>query len=159
MLLARDIMTREVITVAPEESVSKAAGLLEVHRISGLPVVNQAGQVVGVVTQSDLIQQARDLELPPTISLFDLKLILETPSQFRRRLEKLLGVTVQQVMTPKPLTIAPETPVPEIAAFMARKKVHTLPVVAGDRLVGVIGKIDLIRALGKEAGGALPPEK
>ena len=159
MLLARDIMTREVITVAPEDSVSNAAGLLETHRISGMPVVNQEGQVVGVITQSDLIQRARDLELPPTISLFDLKLILETPSQFRRRLEKMLGVMVQQVMTPKPLTIAPETPVPEIAAFMARKKVHTLPVVEGGRLVGVIGKIDLIRALGGEAGGDLPPDK
>jgi CBS-domain-containing membrane protein len=159
MLQARDIMTREVITVAPEDSVTRAAGLMETHRISGLPVVDQTGQVVGVITQSDLIQRARDLELPPTISLFDLKLVLETPSQFHRRLEKMLGVTVEQVMTPKPLAIGPETPVPEIAAFMARKKVHTLPVVAGGRLVGVIGKVDLIRALGGEASGDLPLEK
>jgi len=157
MLYARDIMTREVITVAPEESVSRAADLLESHRISGLPVVGGEGEVVGVITQSDLVQRARDLELPPTISLFDLKLVLETPSQFRRRLEKMLGVTVGQVMTPRPVTLSPETPVPEIAALMARKKVHTLPVVQGGRLVGVIGKIDLIRALGAQAGGDAPP--
>jgi CBS domain-containing protein len=157
MLYARDIMTREVITVAPEEPVGRAADLLESHRISGLPVVDREGQVVGVITQSDLVQRARDLELPPTVSLFDLKLVLETPSQFHRRLEKMLGGTVAQVMSPRPLTIPPEMPVPEIAAFMERKKVHTLPVVESGRLVGVIGKIDLIRALGAQAGGDAPP--
>jgi len=159
MLLARDIMTRQVVSVAPEESVSHAAGLLESNRISGMPVVNPEGLIIGVVTQSDLVQRARDLELPPTMSLFDLKLILETPSHFRRRLEKMLGVTVEQVMTPEPLTIPPEMPVPEIAALMARRKVHTLPVVEVGKLVGIIGKIDLIRALGRQAGGDVPPEK
>ncbi len=157
MLYARDIMTRQVITVAPEEPVSRAADLLETHRISGLPVVGRGGEVVGVITQSDLVQRARDLELPPTISLFDLKLVLETPSQFHRRLEKMLGGTVAQVMTPKAISISPETPVPEIAALMERKKVHTLPVVEAGKLVGVIGKIDLIRALGAQAGGDAPP--
>ena len=157
MLYARDIMTRAVITVAPEESVSRAADLLESHRVSGLPVVNREGAVVGVITQSDLVQRARDLELPPAINLMDLRIFVETPSHFRRRLEKMLGGTVSQVMTPKVLSIPPETPVPEIAALMARKKVHTLPVVEGGRLVGIIGKIDLIRALGAQAGGDLPP--
>jgi CBS domain-containing protein len=152
MLQARDILTKEVITATPETTVTEVAALLEQHRISGVPVVDAGGRVVGVITQSDLVARARDLELPPAIALFDLRLFLETPSHFKKRLEKMLGVTVDEVMTPSPITVSPETPVKEIAALMDRKKVHTLPVLAGGKLVGVIGKIDLIRAHTQEPG-------
>jgi CBS-domain-containing membrane protein len=152
MLQARDILTKEVITATPETTVTEVAALLERHRISGVPVVDAGGRVVGVITQSDLVARARDLELPPAIALFDLRLFLETPSHFKKRLEKMLGVTVDEVMTPSPITVSPETPVKEIAALMDRKKVHTLPVLAGGKLVGVIGKTDLIRAHTQEPG-------
>lgn len=152
MLQARNIMTTEVITTTPETPVSEVAALLDKHRISGVPVVDKEDWVVGVITQSDLVARARDLELPPAIALFDLRLFLETPSHFKKRLEKMLGTTVGDVMTPKPLTVYPETPVNQIADLMAKKKVHTIPVVEGSKLVGVIGKIDLIRAQAREPG-------
>ena len=145
-------MTPEVITTTPETSVTEVAALLDKHRISGVPVVDQEEWVVGVITQSDLVARARDLELPPAIALFDLRLFLETPSHFKKRLEKMLGTTVQEVMTPKALTVFPETPVSQIADLMAKKKVHTIPVVEGGKLVGVVGKIDLIRAQARETG-------
>jgi CBS domain-containing protein len=132
--------------VGPQATVTEVGRLLETHRISGAPVVDSQGRLVGIITQSDLVQQARDLELPPTLSLFDLRLFLTTPGHFHRRLEKLLGGTVQEVMTANPVTISPETPVPEIAQLMERKKVHSLPVVEGGKLVGIVGKMDLIRA-------------
>jgi CBS-domain-containing membrane protein len=153
MLVARDIMTTEVITVGPEASVTEAARLMESHHISGLPVLDQEGRLLGVITQSDLVQQARDLELPPALNLLDIHLFLVTPANFQRRLEKLLGTTVKEVMTPEPITISPETPVKEVAAILERKKVHTFPVLQRGKLVGIIGKIDLIRALAREAGG------
>ncbi|MBW1991763.1 MAG: CBS domain-containing protein [Deltaproteobacteria bacterium] len=150
MLQAREIMTREVITVSPEASVEDLARLLETHRISGVPVVEENGRLVGVVTQSDLIQRSRDLELPPALNILDLHLFLETPSHFKRRLEKMLGDTVRQVMTPNPLTIPPDMPVKDIAVLMDRRKVHTLPVLEGGKLVGIVGKMDLIRALARQ---------
>ena len=152
MLTARDIMTPEVIIATPETSVSEVAALLDKHRISGVPVVDKEKWLVGVITQSDLVARARDLELPPVISLFDLRLFLETPGHFKKRLEKMLGTTVEEVMTPNPITVFPETPVNQIAALMAKKKVHTIPVVEGGKLVGVIGKIDLIRAQARQPG-------
>ena len=151
MLQARDIMTTEVITAAPETSISQVAALLDQHRISGVPVMDREDRVVGVITQSDLVARAQDLELPPTISLFDLRLVLETPGHFKKRLEKMLGTTVAEVMTPEPLTVTPETPLNQIADLMAKKKVHTIPVLEGDKLIGVIGKIDLIHAQAGEA--------
>jgi CBS domain-containing protein len=150
MLQARDIMTQEVITIAPEASVEELARLLESRKIGGVPVVEADGRLVGVVTQSDLVKRSRDLELPPALNILDLHMFIETPAGFKRRLEKMLGDTVREVMTPEPITITPGTPVQEIAALMDRKKVHTLPVVEQGKLVGIVGKMDLIRSLARQ---------
>jgi CBS-domain-containing membrane protein len=147
MLTARDVMTREVVTIGPEASVEDLAKLLESRRISGVPVLDAQGILVGVVTQSDLVQRSRDLELPPALNILDLHLFLETPSHFQKRLEKLLGNKVKDVMTRDPVTVSPDTPVNEIARLMSAKGVHTLPVLDAGKLVGIVGKLDLIRGL------------
>lgn len=149
MLTARDIMTREVITIRPEASIEDLARLLEERRIGGVPVLDGDGRLLGVVTQSDLVQRSRDLELPPALNILDLHLFLETPSRFQKRLEKLLGDKVRDVMTADPITIAPDTPVQAIAQLMAKRQVHTLPVLEKGRLVGIVGKLDLIRGLAR----------
>jgi CBS-domain-containing membrane protein len=147
MLTARDVMTREVVTIGPEASVEDLAKLLESRRISGVPVLDAQGLLVGVVTKSDLVQRSRDLELPPALNILDLHLFLETPSHFQKRLEKLLGNKVKDVMTRDPVTVSPDTPVNEIARLMSAKGVHTLPVLDAGKLVGIVGKLDLIRGL------------
>ena len=147
MLKARDVMTREVVTIGPEASVEDLAKLLESRRISGVPVLDARSVLVGVVTQSDLVQRSRDLDLPPALNILDLHLFLETPSHFQKRLEKLLGNKVKDVMTENPVTVAPDTPVNEIARLMSAKGVHTLPVLDSGKLVGIVGKLDLIRGL------------
>ncbi len=150
MLRARDIMTTAVITLTPQASVRELARLLDKERISGVPVVDEQGRLVGVVTQTDLIDRAKKFDLPHVVTILDAHIFLETPGQFRKKLEKLLGSTVADIMTPNPVTITADLAVDEIASLMARRKVHTLPVVAGDRLVGIIGKIDIVRALAQD---------
>jgi CBS domain-containing protein len=140
-------MTREVVTIGPEASVEDLAKLLEERRISGVPVLDAQGGLVGVITQSDLVQRSRDLDLPPALNILDLHLFLETPSHFQKRLEKLLGNKVKDVMTKDPITVAPDTSVKEIAGLMSSKGVHTLPVLESGNLVGIVGKLDLIRGL------------
>ncbi len=145
-------MTREVVTIGPEARVEDLAKLLESRRISGVPVLDAQDMLVGVVTQSDLIQRSRDLDLPPALNILDLHLFLETPSRFQKRLEKLLGNKVKDVMTENPITVAPDTPVNEIARLMSAKGVHTLPVLDSGKLVGIVGKLDLIRGLAGPGG-------
>ncbi len=151
MLQARDIMTQDVVTINPQASIEDLARLFESRKISGVPVLEQDGRLVGIVTQTDLVKRSRDLELPPALNILDLHMFLETPSGFKRRLEKMLGDTVREVMTPEPISITPDMPVKEIAALMDRKKVHTLPVVDRGKLVGIVGKMDLIRGLARQS--------
>jgi CBS domain-containing protein len=150
MLQARDIMTTEVITVSPQTKVLDLARLLAGNKINGAPVVDDQGRMVGVVTQSNLIDRAKKFELPHVITILDAHFYLERPSTFKKNLEKLMGNQVADIMTAPPVTITADMEVDEIATIMARRQVHTLPVVEDNKLIGIIGKIDIIRALGQE---------
>jgi len=146
-------MTKEVLTVNPETSIADLSKTLENRQIGGVPVVDKDGRLVGVITQSDLLERARDLEMPPAINILDFHFYLQIPSHLLRKLEKMLGTSVGDCMTPDPVTVAPDTPVSQIAALMAKQKVHTIPVVKAGKIVGIIGKMDLVRAMVQEPGG------
>ena len=152
MLYARDIMTKEVLTVSPETSIAELYKTLENRQIGGVPVVDKDGRLVGVSTQSDLLERARDLEMPPAVNILDFHFYLQIPSHLLRKVEKMLGTSVGDCMTPDPVTVAPDTPVSQIAALMAKQKVHTIPVVKAGKIVGIIGKMDLVRAMAQEPG-------
>ncbi len=155
MLQARDIMTREVITVTTETPISELAKILENKNIGGVPVLNPVNdRLEGIITQNDLVERARQLELPPALNILDLHLFLEIPSHLFRRVEKMLGTTAGEVMSPNPVTVNQDDPVPQIASLMAKQKVHTIPVMERGKIVGIIGKIDIIRALAPEEGAA-----
>jgi CBS-domain-containing membrane protein len=147
-------MTKEVITVSPETRVSELAQTLAGKNLGGVPVVDAEGRLVGIVTQSDLVARVQELELPPALNLLDFHLYLQIPSHLFRKVEKMLGATVADIMSRPPVTVAPETPLPRIAALMDQQKIHTLPVLEGGKIVGIIGKIDLIRAVAREEAGA-----
>lgn len=156
MLQARDIMTTEVITVSPETLVSDLAQTLAGKKIGGVPVMDADGVLVGIVTQSDLVERVQELKLPPAINILDFHVYLQIPSHLFRKVEKMLGATVADVMTPKPVTVPPEMPLPQVAALMAQQKVHTLPVLDQGKIVGIIGKMDLVRAVAREGASAAP---
>lgn len=153
MLQARDIMTTDVLTVTPETSISELSKILENRRIGGVPVVDKAGLLVGVITQNDLVERAQDLELPPAINILDFHIYLQIPSHLFHKVEKMLGTTVADCMTKDPVTVTPATPVSQVASLMSKQNVPTIPVVEGEKLVGIIGKMDLIRAMAGEYGG------
>jgi CBS-domain-containing membrane protein len=147
MLKVKDIMTREVITVTPDTEILKAAQLLLEKRINGLPVVDEAGQLVGLLCQSDLVAQQKKIPLPSLFTLLEGFVPLTSMKRIDREVEKIAAVTVGQAMTPDPVTVGPQTDIEEVAALMADKKYHTLPVIEDGRLVGIVGKEDVLRTL------------
>jgi len=147
MLTARDIMTREIITITDDSTVKELARLLAIHQISGVPVIDDKGKLVGVVTESDLIFQTKKLHIPTVITILDSVFYLENPDKMGEEMKKMVGAKVKDILTSSPLTVNEDTPLDEIATMMAEKNVHTLPVVNKETLVGVIGKKDIIRTL------------
>jgi CBS-domain-containing membrane protein len=147
MLTAKDVMTSDVIKVRKEMSVRDLAKLFTDKRISSAPVVDDQDNLAGFVTESDLIEQDRSLHIPTVISLFDWVIYLESAKKFERELEKMTGQTVGDIYASEVTTIAPDTPVSEIADLMSRHKFHAVPVVDGRKVVGIVARIDLIRTM------------
>ena len=144
---AREIMTPDPVTVTPETPVAQIAAILHEKRINGVPVV-EGDAVVGVVTESDLIEGKKKLHIPTVISLLDGFIFLENPARTDRELKKMTATRAADVMTQRPLTIGEDTPVEEIATIMSEKKVHTLPVLDREgRLAGVVGRADIIKTI------------
>ena len=145
-ITAGDIMTREVITVNPDDDVQKAANLLLEHHISGLPVIDVDEKVVGVLSEADLIIRDKEFKGPSYINFLDGIIYLENPQRFQRQLQKMTEQKVKGLMTPRVFTATPETPVEKIVAIITDKKVNRVPVVSPDgKLVGIVTRHDLLK--------------
>ena len=147
MITAKDIMTTDVITISPETEIAQAAQLLLENRINGVPVVNDAGELVGILCQSDLIIQQKNIPIPSLFTLLDGFIALTSSKKIDKEVEKIAATTVEDAMTARPVTVNPDTGIEEIAAFMVEKNYHTLPVVDAGKLVGIVGKEDVLRTL------------
>ncbi len=147
MIKAKDIMTREVIFVRPETEVTEVARLLLEKHINGVPVVEETGNLVGIICQSDLIAEQKRLPLPSVFNLLDTFIPVVSPEKREKEIRKIIAVTASQAMSSNPVTVGPETGIDEIASIMVNKNFHTIPVVERGRLVGIIGKEDVLRTL------------
>jgi CBS domain-containing protein len=147
MIKAKDIMTREVLTLTLDTEVTKAAKLLLQKGFNALPVVDKAGRLKGILCQSDLISQQEALPVPSYFALLDSFIPLTSLKKIEREVQKIAATTVEQAMTPDPVTVGPDTPIEEIASLMVEKGFHTLPVLDEGKLVGVVGKKDILRTL------------
>jgi len=147
MLTAEQLMTEHVITVTGSTPVRELAKIFLENKISGAPVLDNQGTVIGVVTESDLIDQNKKVHIPTVITILDSFIFLERPGKMEKELKKMAGTTVEDIFAHKVVSVQKDTPLDEVATLMAEKKVHTLPVMDGKKLVGVIGKSDIIRTL------------
>ena len=146
MLKAKDIMTRDVFTVKETTTLGELAGIIMQNHISGTPVVDKKGNLKGIVTENDLISQNRRLHIPTVLRLFDAFIPLGT-SKLENEIKRISATTVGDIYTKEVVAVDEETPLENIATIMAEKKIHLLPVVKGEKLVGIIGKKDIIKGI------------
>jgi len=147
MLTAGDVMTKEVITVKKETTIRELAELFARHRISSAPVVDNSGAMIGIVTETDLVEQDKNLHIPTVISLFDWVIYLESDKKFEKELKKMTGQTVGDIFTEEVVQVSSTTPVSDLADLISSRKINSIPVVDGNRLVGIVSRIDLIRTM------------
>jgi CBS domain-containing protein len=144
----REVMTTDVLSFAPDESVESAARRLSERRLGGGPVVDAEGHVVGLLEDDDLIVQDAKLHFPTVITV--LGAYIELPSSqrhFEEDLRKAVGATVADVMDAKAPTCREDDTLEQVATVMHDRNLSRLPVVRAGKLVGIISRGDIVRAL------------
>jgi len=148
MLLAKDIMTADVIAAKPATTVEELARILIEHKISGAPVVDDENRLVGIVTEHDLIRKNKRFHIPTMIRLFDAYFLLDS-DKVEDDIKKMVAITVDEICNKKVVSIAEDTTLEEIATIMSEQNIHLLPVLNNGVVVGIVGKADVVRSMTK----------
>lgn len=151
-MLVKNVMTKDVLTVRPDEKVDKVARLLVDNRISGVPVVDDQHRVVGIITEKDLMIKATELKVPFYLTLFDSIIFLENPIRFNNDLKKYTATYVKEAMTEKVVTVSEDFPISEVVPLMQKKQINRVPVVRHGKLVGIITRNDILKAIVERDG-------
>ena len=135
--------------VAPDTDVENVIRVLREQQLPGVPVVNEGGRCVGMITEADLVlpDDDGDLHLPHYVNIFGGTVFLEPLQRFEERLRKAFASTAADMMTEDPDTVSPDTSVDEAARMIHETGHNRLPVVGHGRLVGVVTRVDVLGAL------------
>jgi CBS domain-containing protein len=145
-----EIMTMEVVTALPDTSVNLIARLMAGKGISGVPVVTEGGELVGLVTELDMVERNTRLEPPAFFQILDGRIPLETPGHYKKRLQHMLGALARDVMSEDVPTIGPDAEVEDVAELMFAERANPVPVVEDGRLVGIVSRADVIRMMARD---------
>lgn len=141
-LCAKDVMTAPVVSVRPETAVKDVAAFMVTYRISGVPVVNSEGELVGIVTEADQLQKESGVHRQDGTGFWKGLPQLRGARANRRKTE---GVVAADVMSAPVITVEAETPLREVASLMVRRKINRVPVMQEGRLVGIVSRNDVMR--------------
>jgi CBS domain-containing protein len=141
---ASDVMTREIISVRPDTTVAEAIRMMLDNRISGLPVIDEVGRLVGILTEGDLLRRGEtgtERHRPRWLE------ILMGPGRLAEEYVRTHGRRIAEVMTRDPISVSPNTPLKEIVELMERHRIKRVLVLDGDAPVGILSRADLLRGL------------
>lgn len=149
-MLVKDIMTKEVITLAPDDSVTHAAKTLSDNRIGGAPVLDAQGHLIGIVDEHDLVIEDVRLEYPNFIELLNGFFVVGSIKGFEEMMRKAVAAGVRDCMTVEVVTIGPDATIEDAATLMVQRDVSRLPVITGGgHVVGMITEGDIVRSLAR----------
>ena len=156
MLKAMDIMTKDVITVQEDMTVEALGRVFIEKRISGAPVLNSQKKIVGIVTENDLVRKNSRLHIPTVVRIFDAFVPLGSTERVEEEIRRISASTVSEICSRTIVTVAPDATLQDISSLMFEKGVHLIPVLDAGHIVGIIGKIDIIRGMFGEASQQKP---
>jgi len=145
-------MSKNVITVDPGTSLEEAAAKMSEHSISGLPVVEDDGKLVGIISEKDLIYKDKKLHFPDYINLIGGIIYLESFRKFEKEFKKYIAIKVEELMTKEVVSINENTKVDEIANIMVEKDVNRVPVLREGKLLGIVTRADLVKDIARGKG-------
>jgi len=143
---ASDVMSRNILSVGRDATIAEAIRLMLDNQISGLPVIDAAGRLVGILTEGDLLRRSEtgtERHRPRWLE------ILMGPGRLAGEYVRTHGRKVEEIMTRDLVSVTPDTPLDEIVALMERRRIKRVPVLDGDVPVGIVSRADLLRALAR----------
>lgn len=146
---AKDIMKTEVITVKPEDLIKDAVEKMVKNEISGLPVVDSENNLLGVISESDVLSHGQLILVPDYLELLEVLLYRQAPDKYREELKSTLEEPVENAMSKKAITASPDTPIGEIAINMSDKDINRIVVVKDGKVVGIVARRDIISSISK----------
>jgi len=141
---AHQIMTKNVITVGPDSSIADAGKLMLAHHISGLPVLDKSGKLVGIVSEGDFLRRSEigtQRKRPRWLQFF------MGPGREAKEFVQQSGRKVEQIMAREPVTVTEDTPLEELVNLMEKHDIKRLPVMRNDQLVGIVTRANLLQAV------------
>jgi CBS domain-containing protein len=148
---ARDVMTSQVVTLAPDTPIQEIARLFRTRGISGAPVL-EGDELIGIVTEVDLIARHARPHYPLYLPLLDARIPLGGQQEYRAIVRRILGMTARDIMTSPVVTADADDSLEDVATVMVERRANPVPILAEGRLVGIISHTDVIRTL-EEAPG------
>lgn len=146
---AKEIMSTDVLTVKRDATIEEIARVLTDNNISGVPVVNDNNQIIGIVTEKDLLYKDVEPHFPPVVEILGGMIFLKGVKHYNEELRKLVATRAEDIMTKHVITVDEETVVEKVAELMAEKDVNRIPVVRNGNLVGIISRSDIVRYIAK----------
>ena len=147
MLTAKDIMTTEVVSVTLETSLKEVAEKFVASRVSNMPVLDSFGKLAGVISETDLVEQQKPLHIPTVMALFDGVFYLDSEKRFQKEVDRVTAQTAGELCQRNPVTCGPDASIGEIAGLMSKHKAHLIPVIKNNNMIGVVARLDLIKAV------------
>lgn len=146
---AKEIMSVNVITIEKGTTIEEIAHILIEKNISGVPVVDKENNVVGMVTQKDLLYKDVEPHFPPVVEILGGLIFLKGVKHYNEELKKLVATKAEDIMTAKVISVDEDAEVEQVAELMVEKDVNRIPVLKGGKLVGIIGRSDIVKYIAK----------
>jgi CBS domain-containing protein len=145
----KEVMRHEVPIASPTTTIAELARLMVEHRVPGLPVIAQ-GELVGIVTEADLIQREANVDVPSIVSFFDAVIVADAGTPFEEELRRVVATTAEELMTSPVISIRDSATVAELATLMLQQKINPVPVVDDARqIVGLATRSGLIELIAR----------
>jgi CBS domain-containing protein len=148
-MLARKIMNQNVIAVPEETTIEEAAGILTKNNVSGAPVVNQAGKLVGIITEEDLLHKKTNPRVPGFLNILGAFIYISGVERYREDLKKLAATKVFEIMTTGVVTVDGDAEIEQVAALMVEHDIKRLPVMENDTMIGIISRADIVKTIAR----------
>ena len=150
MLKVKDIMTKNVIAASPETPVKEAARLMYLNGLTGLPVLDANDDLVGIITENDLVKLEGPLHVPNFLGILGSLIYLDNPAdgdEIQKQLETLTATTIDKLMTEDVVTISSQATVQDLTELFLHKKGNPIPVVDDGKLVGIVSRADIVKLI------------